>query len=89
MVLPYLKGLISIKRSISIYSNLVISWVYLQFLIFSYQIYKKWYQSTFLGKSGDFFLIFCRNFLGRRVCRSDLYVLRQNLQNLIADLDSL
>jgi hypothetical protein len=36
----------------------------------------------------NFFLLFA-GFQGRRVCRSDLYVLVQDLKNLIADLYSL
>jgi len=39
MVLPYLKGLINKVNHFYLYSDLVISWVYLHCLIFSYQIY--------------------------------------------------
>ena len=39
MVLPYLKGLINKVNHFYLYSDFVISWVYLHFLIFSYQGY--------------------------------------------------
>jgi len=43
----------------------------------------------FLGhKSGEFFYIFVGIF-GWRICRSDLYIFVQDLQNLIVDLYSL
>ena len=47
-------------------------------------------QSTFLGQAGRIFLFsfFCRIFFGRRIFRSDLKHLVQNLQKQIPDLDS-
>ena len=64
MVLPYLKGLINKVNHFYLYSDLVISWVYWHYLIFSYQIYNKWYQSTFLGTKVENFFIFLQGFLG-------------------------
>ena len=48
-------------------------------------------QSTFLGQAGRiffFFHFFAGFVFGWRNCRSDLYILVQDLQNLIADLYS-
>jgi len=104
MVLPYHKGLI-IKKHFYLISwvylhNLIFSYQIYNILGLELQQVVSELQQVvlelqqvvsehFLGhKSGDFFLLFA-GFQGRRVCRSDLYVLVQDLQNLIIDLYSL
>ena len=87
MVLPYLKGLI-IKKHFYLFISCYY-WVYLLFLIYF------WVRSTTSGiralswaQKWRIFFIFS-GFQGRRVGRSDLYILVQDIQNIIVDLDSM
>jgi len=90
MVFPYLKGLIN-KVSFHLVSGFtcIVLYFYIRSIIF-------WVRSTTSGiralswaqKWRIFFYIFAGIF-GRRVCRSDLYVLVIDMQNIIVYLYSL
>jgi hypothetical protein len=69
MVLPYLKGLIVIKR-VSCYIVLLYDSI-LVFCRSSIQVLNNWYQSTFQGRScGQLFFIFADFFFRRRKKRA-------------------
>jgi hypothetical protein len=66
MVLPYLKGLVIIKRFCIFFF-----YIYCISFVFRYLVLNKWYQRTFQGRScGQLFFIFADFFFQRRKKRA-------------------
>jgi hypothetical protein len=89
MVLPYLKGLMVIKKIL----HIVLVYL-LWFFCIQYLVLNKWYQSTFLGQTlwANIFY-FCRFFFRRRKKRAATFskfsvYLHKNLQKRVVYLSS-
>ena len=92
MVLPYLKGLTNKEKHfhVILLGRSCYFWVYFLYNILQVRSTTSGIKTLSWAKWRDIFIFyFYRNFLERRVCKSDLKLLVQNLRNQIVDLHSL